>query len=358
MRRIKPILLLALASCITVSHLFAQNDLLLKNYHPVSIYHTQKTDIKKAAYPVIDMHSHNYARVAAGIPEWIKRMDSVGIAKTIVLTAQTGKGFDSIVDLYKPYKDRFILYCGFDYTGFGQPGWEQRAVSELERCYQKGARGIGELGDKGEGELYSKPTPGKGIHIDNPSLKPLLQKCAELKMPVSIHVAEDQWMYEKPDSTNDGLMNAAKWQVDMNKPGKLGHDELIASLENAVRENPKTTFIACHYANTCTNLDVLGGMLDKYSNLYADIAARFAEVSPVPRSTAAFITKYQDRLLYGTDMGMDTKMYRTTFRILETADEHFYAHFNYHWPLHGLHLPAEVLKKIYKTNAEKILNKN
>ncbi len=128
------------------------------------------------------------------------------------------------------------------------PGWQKHAVEELERCYKKGARGVGELGDKGEGELYSKPTPGKGLHIDDPQMKPLLEKCAELHMPISIHVAEDEWMYETPDSTNDGMMNAATWHVDMNKPNKLGHDALIKSLENAVRENPKTIFIACHLA--------------------------------------------------------------------------------------------------------------
>lgn len=56
-------------------------------------------------------------------------------------------------------------------------------------------------------------------------------------------------------------------------------------------------------------------------------------------------------------MGFAESMYKTTFRILETADEHFYEIdlFNYHWPLYGLHLPKSVLLKLYKTNAEKIL---
>jgi predicted TIM-barrel fold metal-dependent hydrolase len=99
-------------------------------------------------------------------------------------------------------------------------------------------------------------------------------------------------------------------------------------------------------------------MLDKYPNLYADIAARYAEIAPVPRYAAAFITKYQDRLLYGTDNDPEEKMHKTTFRILETADEHFYERdmFNYHWPLYGLHLSKAVLEKIYRKNAEKILN--
>jgi predicted TIM-barrel fold metal-dependent hydrolase len=77
----------------------------------------------------------------------------------------------------------------------------------------------------------------------------------------------------------------------------------------------------------------------------------------VPRYAAAFIGKYQDRLLYGTDMGTDPEMYRVTFRILESADEHFYeiGLFNYHWALYGLDLPRPVLEKIYNKNAERLL---
>lgn len=99
-------------------------------------------------------------------------------------------------------------------------------------------------------------------------------------------------------------------------------------------------------------------MLDKYPNLYADIAARYGEIAPVPRYAAAFLTKYQDRLVYGTDNSPDEHMYVTTFRILETADEHFYEPdtFNYHWALYGLDLPKDVLEKLYYKNAERIMN--
>ncbi len=71
----------------------------------------------------------------------------------------------------------------------------------------------------------------------------------------------------------------------------------------------------------------------------------------------AFIEKYADRLVYGTDMGTSPDMYQNTFRILETEDEHFYerALFNYHWPLYGLGLSDITLKKLYSGNAKKIL---
>lgn len=334
------------------------NSLPLKDYFPRSIYRISQTTVEKARYPVIDFHSHDYPRSAAEVDDWVRIMNAKGIERTMILSYSTGARFDSIVEKYRKYKDRFVIWCGFDYTGYEKPDWQAHAVAELERCHAAGAVGVGELGDKGLGELYSKPVAGYGLHIDDPRMKPLLAKCAELHMPVSIHVAEDAWMYLAPDSANDGLMNAAQWHVDMSKKGILDHDQLVGTLENAVRENPKTVFIACHLANCCSDLSVLGRLLDKYSNLYADIAARYGEVAPVPRYAKAFMEKYAGRLVYGTDMGFSAKMYETTFRILETADEHFYARWllNYHWPLYGLDLSAETLQKIYHGNAEKILS--
>ncbi len=355
----KTILQCIVYTCCTALAIAQHADtILLKDFKPVSIYKIPVTKIAKAKYPVIDFHSHDYPKSDEEVKTWIKTMDELNIAKTIILTYSTGERFDSAAERYLKYKGRFEVWCGFDYTGFGQPGWEKRAIAELERCHKKGATGVGELGDKGLGELYSLPTPGIGAHIDNPAMKPLLQKCAALHMPVSIHVAEDQWMYEKPDASNDGLMNAATWQVDMNKPGILTHDQLIETLENAVKQNPQTTFIACHLANTNADLSMLGRLFDRYPNLYADIAARYGEFAPIPRYAKAFFEKYADRLVYGTDMGTDEGMYKVTFRILETADEHFYEHqqFGYHWPLYGLHLNDATLKKIYSGNSRKILS--
>jgi predicted TIM-barrel fold metal-dependent hydrolase len=335
------------------------NELKLKDYRPVSIYKTPVANIQKARYPVYDMHSHDYTENAADVDKWVKTMDEMNIAKTMILTYTTGKELDSVIDKFSRYKDRFIIFCGFDYTGVNQPGWSEKAVAELERCYKKGARGVGELGDKGLGELYSRPTPGYGVHIDDPRVKPLIKKCGELKMPINIHVAEDAWMYLPADSTNDGLMNSAKWKVDMTEKGKLNHDELVQTLENAVRDNPNTTFIASHLANTCSDLSRLGSMFDKYPNFYADISARYGEIAPIPRYVHSFFEKYADRIVYGTDMTPHKSMYLITFRILESADEHFYEYeqFNYHWPLYGLYLGDATLKKIYNSNSVKILKR-
>lgn len=345
-----------------ISNVYGQHNLTelpLNRFRPTSVYRNPVTNVEKPAYPVIDMHSHDYAQSEKEIEQWVKTMDKLGIEKTVILSKQSGAGFDSVFVKYSKYPEKFEIWCGIDFTGYDtDTNWTENAIKELERCNRIGAKGVGELGDKGKGLVYSIPTPAYGLHIDDPAMKPILDKCAELDMPVNIHVAEPIWMYEKMDSTNDGLMNAYSWRIDLSEKNILNHSELIQTLENALQRNPKTTFIACHFANCSYDLEILANLLDKYPNLWADNSARYAETAPIPRYMKSFYNKYQNRLVYGTDMGFDEDMYRITFRILETEDEHFYETelFNYHWPCNGFNLPDSVLKKIYRENALIILN--
>ena len=142
------------------------------------------------------------------------------------------------------------------------------------------------------------------------------------------------------------------------------HDQLVTSLENAVKKHSNTLFIACHLFNLDYDLGRLGAMLDRNPNLYADIAARFSETSTIPRFASRFLNKYSDRIVYGTDVTYDESFFGATFRILETEDEHFYLrgkvgsanfNFNYHWSSSGFGLPDDVLKKIYYDNMAGIM---
>jgi len=331
--------------------------LLLKDFRPRSIYKVPVTSMAKARFPVIDMHSHDYAKTDEQIAEWVRTMDELGIKKSVILSCAHGKEFDAVLARYRKFPGRFSVWCGFDYTGYDQPGYGPAAVAELERCFKAGAEGVGEEGDKGKGLFYSKP-PAWGMHLDDPRMDALLERCGQLGMPISIHVADPMWMYEPMDRHNDGLMNAYAWRLD-NQTNILSHAELLGTLERAVKKHPRTEFVACHLANCSYDLARLGALLDKYPNLSADIGARFAETAAIPRTAAKFFQKYQDRLVYGTDMGRGKPMYLTTFRILETEDEHFYDWdlSTYHWPLNGFGLNDRILKKVYSENARKILER-
>ena len=329
--------------------------LLLKDFRPQSIFNIPETEVEKAKYPVIDMHAHSYVTSAEKAGDWVNLMDQLGIAKSIILSYKTGKEFDSVVDIYSQYPDRFEVWCGFDYSRYEESDFAERAIAELVRCYEKGATGVGELGDKGKGLFYCKPA-APGMHSDDPRMDPLFEKCAELGLPVNIHMADPKWMYEKMDATNDGLMNAYKWRLD-DQPDIVDHQGLMDILERTVQKHPNTSFIACHLANCSHDLTIVEGLLDKYPNLIIDIGARFAEITATPRNTKEFFTAYQDRIVYGTDMGIDPDMYRLTFRLLETADEHIYhSNLSYHWSSHALDLPDEILEKVYGKNALAVLH--
>ena len=329
--------------------------ILLKNYRPRSIYKIPVTEVPRAKFPIIDMHSHPYAKTAEEIAEWVRNMDDVGVAKAIILSGATGQEFVDIYRKYAVHPDRFELWCGFDYTGYDQPEFGQRAIASLEKCHQAGARGVGELHDKGKG-LNPDNMTALGMHPDDARMDSLFERCGQLGMPVNIHVADPIWMYEAMDIHNDGLMNAFEWRLD-NQHGIVGHSGMIDILERTVTKHSSTTFIACHFANLDYDLARLGQLLERHPNLFADISARYAETAPIPRFTSQFYAKYANRLLYGTDMGFDKSMYRVTFRILETLDEHFYQTdlFGYHWSLNGFGLPDELLQKVYRANAEKLL---
>lgn len=340
--------------------------LLLKDWMPENVHNVPRTNITKAKYPVIDMHAHAYAKTEDEIAERIAIMDKVGIERSAILSYAIADDFDSVHELYSQYPDRFDLYVGIDYTGYEEEGWSEKVVDELYRAAEMGAVGIGEISDKGRGLA-------PGMHPDDPRMDPIFEAAAELDFIVNLHVAEPIWMYEPMDSTNDGLTRAYTWRVK-NQDQIVGHGGMIEILDRTLERHPNTTFVAAHIANTSNDFTLFAELLDKHSNLYGDISARFAEFSTIPRTTAAFFEKYQDRILYGTDYGFETfpddptkpygnnttteEMFIMTFRVLETADEHFYMTdlVGYKWPLYGLALSDEILRKIYRENALRIMN--
>lgn len=344
------------------------NRLLLKDWMPQSVHKTVNTDIRESKYPVIDMHAHAYAKTGDELDRRIEIMNQAGIEKSLVLTKTTGAAFDSVYALYSKYPDRFEVYCGIDYTGYEKEGWSQKAVEQIRRDVEAGCKGLGELHDKGAG-MHNAP----GMHPNDPRMDPVFEEAANLGIPVNLHVAEPIWMYEPMDSTNDGLTRSYTWRVK-NQDQIVGHDGMIEILGKTLERHPNTTFVAAHLANTSNDFTLLADLFDKYPNLYADISARFAEFSTIPRTTARFFEKYQDRIVYGTDYGFETfpddpgkpygnntttlEMLRMTFRVLETQDEHFYLTdlVGYKWPMYGLDLSDQVLKKIYRGNALKILS--
>jgi len=333
---------------------------LLKDFAPRSTVVTSETKVPIARFPVIDVHTHRYpenvenAKVEEEIAKWVKVQKEVGIETTVILTGVTGKEFDRMIELYlAPYPDQFQLFCGLESTDIAAPDYPQRAADELQRCFDKGARGIGEISDKGFGYTRdSKLAPEERLHPDDDRLDLFFQKAAQLSIPVVTHIADHPSAWTPPDVFQERTPIFQQY----NKHGGSGesYEQILTHLPKLLAKHPKTTFIACHLANLGNDLNRLSQLLDQFPNLHLDISARDYEVGRTPRSSKRFLEKYQDRVLFGTDMGMDKSMYQAWWRLLESDDE--YVTGRVWWPYYGLDLSEETLKALYRENAERLLN--
>jgi predicted TIM-barrel fold metal-dependent hydrolase len=334
--------------------------LLLKDFHPVSMLHAPVHEIERAKFYVIDVHNHvNDAQGIDG-PMPPKRvvevMDKTNVKTVVILTGMWGEKLQKVIDtMVKPYPGRFMVFTQIDWSKIDDPDFSQKMVAQLDDAVSRGARGLKVLKDLG---LGVKEKTGKLIAVDDPRLDPIWEECGRLGIPVSIHVTDPEAFFHPIDNTNERyeeLIEHPDWSFyGQQFPTKIS---ILQARDRVIARHPHTTFVALHLANWPENLDYVTVELDKYPNMMVEFGARQAELGRQPHRARDFFIKYQDRIMFGTDNGMDEAMYRNHFRWLETADEYF-DYWGYpaqgRWKIYGMELPDQVLEKIYHLNAERL----
>jgi predicted TIM-barrel fold metal-dependent hydrolase len=227
-------------------------------------------------------------------------------------------------------------------------------LRELESDVKAGACGLKIYKDLG---LDFKDEKGKLIHIDDPRLDPVWEKCGELKIPVLIHSADPKPFWFPEDEHNERWLEIATHpDRKRSDTDPAPWDTLIQEQHNIFRKHPNTIFIAAHFGWYANDLATLEKLLDSMPNVYTEFGAVIAELGRQPHAAKAFFEKYQDRILFGKD-SWALEEYATYFRVLETEDEYFPYHKKYHafWRMYGIGLPDDILKKVYYKNALKII---
>ena len=335
------------------------DSILLKDYAPASSLVVPQTHVPKARYSVIDVHSHssmNQMRKPADVEAWVQRMDQVGVELSVVFTEAIGADFDRQAELFlKRHPDRFQVYCGLDTKDIEAADYPERAASELERCYRAGARGVGEITDKGWGLQASEGDSlprARRLRLDDPRLGKFWEKCAELKLPVNVHIADHPSCWQPLGPNQERTPDFQGF--NLSTKDVPSYEELLATRDSVLARHPKTRFIFCHLSNQGNDTASLAKVLDRFPNLYLDISARDYELGRQPRTASQFLSRYKDRILFGTDMGWEQQMYEGWWRLLETADE--YMPGRIWWRYYALALPDDMLKSLYRENALRLLN--
>lgn len=334
--------------------------LLLRDYHPKSMLHVPAHPVERARFPVWDVHNHvDDARgVGERIPpdQLVKSMDEVNVARIVILTGGWGDKLQEVIDnTARRYPDRFIVFTQLDYSKVDDARFGQEMVLQIDDAVRRGARGLKFLKDLG---LGVRTSDGKLLRIDDRRLDPVWDECGRLGIPVAIHTSDPEAFFTPVNGQNERyeeLRANPSWSFyDHGFPSK---QELLEERNRVIERHPQTTFMALHVANWPENLDAVSAWLDRYPNMVVEFGAREAELGRQPRRALAFFTRYQDRILFGTDSEPVPEMYRNYFRWLETDDEYF----DYwgspgqgRWEIYGLGLPDSILEKVYHRNAERI----
>lgn len=345
------------------------NDIKLSDFKPVPMLVSEQHIVSKPRFPAIDAHNHltvSFASKNEPNTNWdhkelINTLDESGVEKIIDLTPFWGEKLRKVLDFHRPYKNRIVVFGGIDFSRIDDRDFASKIKETLTKDFQYGMRGIKIFKQLG---LYYRDSSGKLIMPGDPRLKPVWDTAAELKIPVLIHVADPVAFFKPLDGTNERYEELCR-HPDWHYYGKglPSFKELIESGERLISANLDTTFILAHVGWYSENLGWVSEKLDKYPNIYVDISARISELGRQPYSSKKFFEKYADRIVFGTDLTPDVRMYRIYYRFLETEDEYF----NYstsdippqgRWYIYGLGLNDEILRKVYKENIEKIVNLN
>ncbi len=327
----------------------------------------------EARYVAVDVHTHPRYRLRhdpKGLDALVRMMDRNRIAVCVSMDGGLGDDFaEHAKYLWSKYRERFVIFVNIDWRGDGQsddpatwdchrPDFGRRMARALADAKRQGASGLKVF--KRLGLTYKNPD-GSLIAVDDVRWDPIWQACGELGLPVLIHTADPAAFFEPVDEQNERweeLSRHPDWSF--HGPQFPSREALLAARNRVIARHPKTTFIGAHLANHPEDLKAVGRWLDRYPNLMVEPASRIGELGRQPYTARAFLLKYSDRIMLGTDGPWPEARVRLYWRFFETRDEHFpYSEKPFppqgFWRIHGLGLPDKTLRALYQGNAVRVI---
>jgi predicted TIM-barrel fold metal-dependent hydrolase len=339
----------------------------LETFRPHPELVTQVTQVERPRYPVFDAHNHLKAPFGGGwdqrpFPELIDQLDQAGIQRYVDLDG--GWGEDILLRHLDAFKarapERFLVFGGVDWAQWSERGasFPQWAAERLRAQKVRGAEGLKIWKNLG---LQVRDPQGHLTRVNDLRLDPIWQAAAELNLPVVIHVADPVAFFRPIDAFNERweeLGHHPEWAFT--SPPYPPFLSIVNDLAELVSRHPQTTFIGAHVGCYAENLGWVAALLERCPNFNVDISARIAELGRQPYAARRFFLEHADRIVFGLDLGPDVPSYRISYRFLESDDEYFdYDAGNVpgqgRWQIYGLHLPDDVLQKVYFRNAERLL---
>lgn len=327
-----------------------------------------------ARAPVIDAHVH---LSPFAMPVIRRIMEDNGIEIMVNLSGGNPArlNFDLSLKMAAAMNGKVVNCFNPDWTRIDESDFGTVEATRMEQAVRAGfacfkvSKALG---------LYVRYASDRLVAVDDPVMDPLYEAAGRLGIPVYQHVADPKAFFEPPDESNERY---AELQVHPHWSFHGGDwpsfHQMLEAFERVVAKHPDTTFVGVHFGNAAEEPERVARMLDRFPNYYVDVAARVPEFGRHDAGLMReFFLKYQDRILFGTDIGIsprhltlgssgddepDTEdartFYSSHYRYFETRDRKM-AHptpIQGDWTVDAIGLPPEVLDKLYRLNALKLL---
>jgi predicted TIM-barrel fold metal-dependent hydrolase len=276
------------------------------------------------------------------------------------------------IRLSQQFPGRVSYATTLSVDNFNEPEWEQQTIAYLKESFDKGAIGVKVWKNIG---MDLKDAEGKFVMIDHPRFDPVMNFLEQQQKPLLSHQGEPRncWLpVDEMTVENDKnyFTNNPQYHMYLH-PEYPSYEDQIQARDRLLDKHPNLPVVSVHLASLEWSVDELSRWLDKYPHAGVDMAARIPHWQHQAVSdwqkVHDFLVKYQDRLLYATDLGFSARNGRTPEAANQSAhdtwlrDWRFFVsdevmtHPSVRGVFKGMKLPREAVDKIFRQNAEKYL---
>ena len=266
------------------------------------------------------------------------------------------------------FPGQFAYVTSFAIQNFDDSDWQEKTIDYLKESFAKGAIGVKVWKNIG---MEYKNKDGRFVMIDDPRLDPIFDFIEKNNKPVIGHLGEPKncWLPLNEMTVKNDKEYFEKHPVYhmFLHPEYPSYEQQIKARDNLLEKHPNLRFVGAHLASLEWSVDELARRLDKFPNMAVDMAERIShlqyQVTKDHKKVYDFFIKYQDRVLYSTDIVIEENS--DTTKVLKYAHDTWTSHWKFftsdeimeapevNEKFRALHLPREVVDKLYRKNAEK-----
>jgi hypothetical protein len=252
--------------------------------------------------------------------------------------------------------------------GWDEADWRERTIRHLDAAIAQGAVAVKTWKNIG---MEIRNQDSTLMMIDDARFNPIFQRLREKSIVLIGHQGEPKncWLPIEEMTVNndkDYFKEHPQYHMFLH-PEFPSYEDQMHARDRMLEQNRDLKFMGAHLASLEWSVDELAEFLDRFPNAVVDMAARMGQLqyqsSRDREKVRNFLVKYQDRILYATDLTLAPEANPEEFKkeahekwlddwkYLNTASSMTVPQLDH--AFQGLALPKQVVEKIYRFNAEK-----